>query len=82
MLGAAPRSNSSKSGSASAATSWRARSGRKLKWIDDVAVGHPVVVADHGRADELVGLVALVGLGDRLGGASRRGAPRAWTIAS
>ena len=35
----------------------------------DVAGGGAVVVADHGRHDELVGLLALVGGLDRLGGA-------------
>ena len=68
--------NSSKPGSASATVSCRARSGRKLTKIATSPVGHAVVVADHGRLDELVGLAALVGVGDRLGGARRRAAPR------
>ena len=41
--------------------------GAEVEVEDDVAVGGAVVVADHGRLDELVGLAALVGLGDRLG---------------
>ena len=39
--------------------------------IADVALGDAVVVADHGRLDELVGLIALVGGLDRLGGGRR-----------
>ena len=42
----------------------------------DVAVGGPVVVADHRRADELVGLVALVGRRDGLRGARGAAGPR------
>ena len=37
----------------------------------DVAGLHPVVVADHGRLDELVGVAGVVGVGDRLGGGRR-----------
>ena len=58
--------NSSNSGSASARVIWRARSGRKLKKTPTSPVGDAVVVADHRRLDELVGLAALVGGGDRL----------------
>ena len=66
--GAAPRSNSAKSGSPSAIVSCRARSGRKLTKTTGSSAGDPVVVADHRRLDELVGLVALVGLLHRLHG--------------
>src|SRR5581483_6766890 len=47
--------------------------GAEVEVQHGVAVGHPVVIADDGGLDELVGLVPFVGLRD--GGLGRRGVP-------
>ena len=52
---------SPKSGSASARTISRIRSGRKLKHSTLSRGADPALLADRGRPDELVGLAALVG---------------------
>ena len=70
------RSNSSKSGSPSARTIWRIRSGRKLNVStlspSRIGAGSPI----DRRLDELVGLVAPVRHLDRVLRAVRRAAPR------